>query len=55
MDLHLRAVVETTRNDSIRRMFTQFLSTEVEVFDKYLRYGKVKGWLHPAPLYTEPR
>jgi len=55
MDLHLRAVVETTRNDSIRKMFTQFLSTEVEVFDKYLRYGKVKGWLHPAPLYTEPR
>lgn len=54
MDLHLRAVVESTRNDSLRGFFHGFLETEMELYDKYLKYGKVKGWIHPPPPYNEP-
>ncbi|ATW25782.1 DUF3231 family protein [Candidatus Formimonas warabiya] len=54
MDLHLRAAVESTRNDSLRRFFHGFLETEMDLFDKYLKYGKMKGWIHTAPFYNEP-
>ena len=54
MDLHLRAVVESTRNDSLRRFFHGFLETEMEIFDKYLKYGKMKGWVHTPPANIMP-
>ncbi|MEJ6950355.1 DUF3231 family protein [Natronospora cellulosivora (SeqCode)] len=51
VDLHIRAVVETTRNDKIRELFLKLLQDEMEIFDKYLKYGKLKGWIHNNIMY----
>ncbi|MCR3923309.1 MAG: DUF3231 family protein [Firmicutes bacterium] len=53
-DLHLRAIVQTELNDNLRKIFTTMLFNEMSLYDKLLKYGKAKGWTHPAPIYTEP-
>lgn len=54
LDLHLRAIVQCTRNDNLRKLFTTFLADEHKVYDKLLKYGKAKGWINIPPIYTEP-
>lgn len=54
MDLHLRATVEATRNDDLRSTFREFLDAEISLFDRFLKYGKMKGWTHIPPPYIEP-
>jgi hypothetical protein len=39
-----------TTNDSLRKKFIGFLTTELEVYDDMCKYGKVKGWLQEPPL-----
>ncbi len=51
VDLHIRAVVETIRNDKIRELFLRLLQDELEIFDNYLKYGKLKGWIHNNTMY----
>lgn len=51
VDLHLRAIVETTRNDSLRQLFSDFFSAELDMNDRFIKYGKAKGWPHQQPLY----
>lgn len=53
IDLHIRSVVETIRNDSLRNIFLDLYKKEVALFDKYLKYGKMKGWTHIMPLYKK--
>lgn len=38
-------------NDSLRKMFTEFLKTDLFFFDKLCLYGKTKGWLQEPPIY----
>lgn len=54
IDLHMRAVVETIKNDALRKLFLQLLKEEINMFDKFLKYGKAKGWTKVAPIYGEP-
>jgi len=51
VDLHLRAIVESTRNDSLRQLFSDFFAVELDINDKLIKYGKAKGWPHQQPLY----
>ena len=51
LDSHVRAIIETIRNDSLRKIWTDIYSTELEYYDKYLKYGKMKGWTKPVPIY----
>ena len=53
VDLHITAVVETITNDSLRDLFLQYLKKEISIFNKLLKYGKVKGWDHIPPLYKQ--
>lgn len=53
-DLHIRAVVETIRNDSLRDYFYQLFTTELKLHENILKYGKAKGWIIPIPIYAEP-
>lgn len=53
IDLHIRSVLETIRNDSLRGTFLDLYKKEVSLFDKYLKYGKIKGWTHIMPLYKK--
>ena len=54
LDYHVRAIIETIRNDSLRKLWNGLLSTELEYYDKYLKYGKMKGWTRVVPIYGEP-
>jgi len=54
LDTHVRAIIETIRNDSLRKLWSGMLTTELEYYDKYLKYGKLKGWTRVVPTYGEP-
>lgn len=54
VDLHIRAVIETIRNDSLRDMFYHLFTTELGMHENLLKYGKAKGWVIPIPIYAEP-
>ncbi|MBS4023253.1 MAG: spore coat protein [Dethiobacter sp.] len=54
IDLHVRAVLETIRNETLRAVFYKLLEDEIEMHENILKYGKVKGWIIPIPVYAEP-
>jgi len=54
LDTHVRAIIETIRNDALRKLWSELLNTELEYYDKYLKYGKMKGWTRVVPIYREP-
>ncbi|MGH4122067.1 MAG: DUF3231 family protein [Clostridium sp.] len=54
LDTHVRAIIETIRNDSLRKLWSGLLNEELEYYDKYLKYGKMKGWTRVVPIYGEP-
>lgn len=54
IDLHMRAIIETIKNDGLRDLFVEILKDEVKLFDRFLKYGKVKGWTKVTPVYGEP-
>ncbi|MDW7683832.1 MAG: DUF3231 family protein [Bacillota bacterium] len=54
LDTHVRAAIETIRNDSLRNLWRDLFTDELEYYDKYLKYGKMKGWTRIVPIYGEP-
>ena len=54
LDTHVRAIIETIRNDKLRKLWSATLTSELEYYDKYLKYGKMKGWTRVVPIYREP-
>lgn len=51
--MHLRAIRTTLTNDSIRKMTIKFLRDEMGVYDKTLKYFKLKGWMGNPPIYPQ--
>jgi len=39
-------------NDSLRSIFLGFLYDEASLFDKLCKFGKLKGWIIPSPLFN---
>ena len=54
LDTHVRAIIETIKNEALRKLWTEFLKSELLYYDKYLKYGKLKGWTRIVPIYGEP-
>jgi len=54
LDNHVRAIIETIRNDSLRKLWSELLGSELSYYDKFLKYGKMKGWARAVPIYGEP-
>ncbi|HZK53164.1 MAG TPA: DUF3231 family protein [Desulfosporosinus sp.] len=54
LDTHVRAIIETIRNDSLRTLWIDQLNLELKYYDTYLKYGKMKGWTRVVPIYGEP-
>lgn len=50
-DIHSIALKQNSTNDRLRKIYLEFLKEEVNVFDKLVKYGKLKGWLRPVPMY----
>lgn len=51
LGVHVLALKQCTVNDRIRTIFKDLLLSEIELFDRMIKYGKVKGWLNPPPTY----
>ncbi len=54
IDLHVRAVIETIRNDSLRDNFYKLFEVELKMHEKILKYGKAKGWIITVPVFGNP-
>jgi len=54
IDLHIRAVIATVRNDPLRKIFLDLYKEELIIHDKMIKYGKMKGWALVPPIYIEP-
>ena len=54
VDMHIRAVVESIRNDSLRQIWFDLFTEELNIYDKLLKYGKMKGWTKAVPIFGEP-
>lgn len=53
IDLHIRSIIEIIRNDSLRKLLMDFWEKEILTYDRFLKYGKMKGWLNTPPTYNE--
>jgi len=54
VDMHIRSVLDCQRNDSLRTLFLDFYKQELATADKFIKYGKMKGWALIPPIYVEP-
>lgn len=54
IDAHIRAVIDTLRNDFLRKIFLDLYKVELEIQDDMIKYGKMKGWAKVPPIYVEP-
>jgi len=51
-ELHATAFKQNTTNDRLRKIYGGFLRKEVDLYNEYLKFGKLKGWLRLTPMYT---
>ncbi|EEG78687.1 DUF3231 family protein [Dethiobacter alkaliphilus] len=49
--LHAQSFKECASTDRVRGIFKQLLIEEINMLDKFMKIGKLKGWLNPAPTY----
>lgn len=54
IDLHIRAVIATLRNDPLRKMFLGLYKEELDIHGSFIKFGKMKGWALIPPIYVEP-
>lgn len=50
LPVHTMAFIHST-SPKIRDLFMSFMSEEIKIYDKYLEYGKIKGYVLEPPGY----
>jgi hypothetical protein len=48
---HAQALKQSTVENGIRKMFKDLLLAEMSIINKFIKFGNLKGWLHPVPQY----
>lgn len=48
---HAQALKQSTLEDGMRKMFKDLLLDELSIINKLIKFGNLKGWLHPVPQY----
>ena len=48
---HAQALKQSTVEDGLRKMFKDLLLAELEIICDLIKFGNMKGWLHPVPQY----
>lgn len=51
IELHMRSLIESVRNDELRKFFLELTQKELTIFSNLLKYGKAKGWAKIVPIY----
>ncbi len=49
--LHIAALKQCVINDRIRGIFKNMFKKELGYYHNFIKYGKLKGWVHPVPFY----
>jgi hypothetical protein len=49
--LHAAALKQCLTNSRVRGIFKELLLSEVDIQDKIIAYGKLKGYITPSPIY----
>ncbi|MFW6022224.1 MAG: DUF3231 family protein [Halanaerobiaceae bacterium] len=49
--IHGFALQELIVNNELRNLFKKMLLDEINIIDKLIRYGKLKGWIENVPVY----
>lgn len=52
LDMHFVPVKQCTFNARIREIFKKLLIEEIDILSDYIKFGKLKGWINPAPAYV---
>ncbi|MGQ9498530.1 MAG: DUF3231 family protein [Desulfotomaculales bacterium] len=52
LDRHVSHIRSITTSDRLRKIFIDFMREELEICDKMVKYGKLKGWLRVPPKFT---
>ena len=52
MPIHTMAFIHST-SPKIRDLFMSFLIEEMKLYDKFMEYGKIKGYEIMPPAYKE--
>lgn len=50
-NIHVSAVKQSVTNDRVRKLFINLLLSEIEVFNHFILYGKLKGYLNEPPKF----
>jgi spore coat protein CotF len=50
LQIHLTSFIQST-NPAVRQVFKEFFIAEIEIFDKFVEYGKLNNWMSPPPAY----
>ena len=53
IDYFARASRSMVTSDKIRKVFINFLTDELSLFDKLCKFAKLKGWLEVPPIYKQ--
>ena len=51
LDYHARMIRSITTNDKFRKQIIEMAIEELYMFDKLVKFGKLKGWLKVPPIY----
>jgi hypothetical protein len=50
--IHAKSFKQSTSNHDVRKIFKELLLTEVEQFGMFVKFGKMKEWIYPAPRFN---
>lgn len=51
ISMHLRATRSSLTSDDLRKVFAKYLKSEMEIYNKAVKYIKLKGWFGTPPIY----
>jgi len=51
LSLHTAGIKQATTNDRLRGIIRKFLDEELDTFNNFVKYGKLKGWTRPVPMH----
>lgn len=49
--LHAQSFKQCTLNARVKDIFRRLLMAEIDLLGRYIKFGKLKGWLNPSPSY----
>ncbi|AGB41505.1 Protein of unknown function (DUF3231) [Halobacteroides halobius DSM 5150] len=51
--LHSSGLIQSITNDRIRNIYLDLIKEEIDILNKFIKYGKTKGWIRTVPNYNK--